>query len=234
MRRPQTMKNIRTLEPDSLWIAEMPFRFLGVEIGARMTIARLENGDLWLHSPIDLTPELRRELDALGPVRFIVAPNKYHYLSLHPYSRAYPNAQLWAAPGLMQGQKELHFAGELGDAPPPQWSDEIDQMIFEGSLMAREVVWFHRSSRTLIFTDLSINLRSKRPPLTRFLARLLDVRHLAPSRVYRLLMRDRKAARDSVRRILAWDFNRVIIAHGDIVERDGKRAIRRAFAWLRP
>lgn len=210
----------------------MPFRFGGVEAGARMTIARLQNGDLWLHSPIDLAPDLRRELDALGPVRFIVAPNKYHYLSLHEYSLAFPDAQLFAAPGLMEAQKELRFHAELQDEAPLEWRDEIEQMVFKGSLIAEEVAFFHRASRTLILTDLSVNLCGERPPLTRLLARLLDVRHLAPSRLYRLLMRDKASARASVQRILAWDFDRVIISHGDIVSRGGRRAVRRAFAWL--
>lgn len=226
------MTILQTLQPDSLWLAAMPFRFGGVEIGARMTVARLQNGDLWLHSPIDLTPALRRELDALGLVRFVVAPNKYHYLSLPEYASAYPEARLFAAPGLIESQKDVRFEGELSDQTPLEWRDEIEQMVFKGSLMAQEVVFFHRASRTLVLTDLSVNLRGRRPPLTRLLARLLDVRRLAPSRFYRLLMRDKVAARASVERILEWDFDRVVVSHGDIVSHGGKRAMQRAFSWL--
>src|SRR5690242_14804067 len=66
---------LREPAPGQLWIAEMPAAKFGFEFGARMTVVRLPGGGLFLHSPIALTPELRRELDALGPVRCVIAPS---------------------------------------------------------------------------------------------------------------------------------------------------------------
>ena len=64
---------MRQLDSD-LWITDSPLRFLGVEMGARMTVVRLPDGKLLLHSPIAPTPELVREVEALGPVAFLVRP----------------------------------------------------------------------------------------------------------------------------------------------------------------
>jgi glyoxylase-like metal-dependent hydrolase (beta-lactamase superfamily II) len=53
----------------------------------------------------------------------------------------------------------------------------------------------------------------------------------APAPEYRFGWKDRSAARASLERILAWDFDRIVISHGDLVERDAKNVARRA--WRR-
>lgn len=40
-----------------LWVDQQPLRFVGVEIGTRMTLIRLPTGGLWIHSPIEATDE---------------------------------------------------------------------------------------------------------------------------------------------------------------------------------
>ena len=59
---------------EGLWVEDRPLRLLGIEVGARMTVVRLEDGGLFLHSPVALDADLRSDLDALGPVRCVVAP----------------------------------------------------------------------------------------------------------------------------------------------------------------
>lgn len=223
---------LRELAPN-LWVVETPFRFVGVEIGARMTVVRLSDGDLFLCSPIDLTPDLRAALQSLGPVRSIVAPNKYHYLCLRDYAQAFPDAKIYAAPGLALPEG-VTFEATLGDAPEAAWAEDLEQTIYRGNKIAEEVVFFHRASRTLILTDVCAHLRGPVPPLTRLLARLAGVyNRFGQSRLYRLLTRDKNAARASLSRILTWDFDRVIMAHGAIVPTGGKAKMRRAFAWLK-
>ena len=45
----------------------------------RMTVVRLSNGDLFLHSPIKFDERLAEELHGLGRVRHLVSPNQFHY-----------------------------------------------------------------------------------------------------------------------------------------------------------
>ena len=91
----------------------------------------------------------------------------------------------------------------------------------------------HPLSRTLLLTDLCFNIPTDRSWATRLTARILGVLgRLSTSRSFRLFLRDRDAARRSVARILAWDFDRVIISHGSMVKTDGKAAFRQAFGWL--
>jgi hypothetical protein len=223
---------LKRLDAD-LFVAERSQRFYGLEVGTRMNVVRLANGDLWLHSPVSLDPELRRELDGLGRVRFAVAPNRVHHLYAGETVRLYPEARLWLAPGLERKRPDLAFAGILGDDAPPEWRGQIDQVFFRGRPYENEVVFCHRASRTLLLCDLAFNFGPGAHPVTRFLMRLIrSYGSFGPSRLDPLLIRDRRAARDSLERILAWDFDRVVVAHGDVLERGGREALRAGYAWL--
>jgi hypothetical protein len=218
---------------ENIWIAERPQRFYGIEVGTRMTVIRLAGGNLLLHSPVLLDPELRRELDSIGRVRFTVAPNRVHHLHAGEVAAVYPEARLWVAPGLERKRPDLVSAGVLGDAAPAEWKAEVDQVFFRGRPYENEVVFFHRASRTLILCDLAFNFGPRAAAPTRLLMRLLrSYGRFGPSRLDPLLIRDRRAARQSLERILDWDFDRVVVAHGDVLERGGREALRLGYAWL--
>lgn len=224
---------LRELAPD-LWVTEQPLRFLGIEMGTRMSAIRLHSGALFLHSPVRLDPELRKELDALGPVRFAVAPNRYHHLFAGDTLAAYPDVELYAAPGLPERRRDLTFHAVLSDAPPPGWAGEIDQLWFRYMSLLNEVIFFHRASRTLLLTDLSANFRAPVPLSTRlFLAAFgRPPDSFGPTRLERWFTRDRSAARAAMEKILAWDFDRVVVAHGEVLETGGPAALRAGYDWL--
>jgi hypothetical protein len=227
------MSGLRALA-DDLWVVEQPQRFFGLEVGTRMTVIRLAGGDLLLHSPVRLDPGLRRALDAIGPVRFAVAPNRVHHLYAGEVAQAYPGARLWVAPGLAKKRPDLRFEAELGDEAPIEWRGQVDQTFFRGRPYENEVVFCHRPSRTLITCDLAFNFG---PTTTATSTRLLmglirSYGRFGPTTLDPLLIRDRAAARQSLERILAWDFDRVIVAHGDVLEHGGREGLRSGYHWL--
>jgi hypothetical protein len=126
----------------NLWTVRGPQRFLGAEVGTRMTVIRLDDGGLWLHSPVRIDPSIRADLDALGPVRFIVAPNRFHHLYVAAYAEASPQAKLFGAPGLDKKRRDLRFDAILDDNPPPDWAGQIDQLIFRAFPPLNEAVFF--------------------------------------------------------------------------------------------
>jgi hypothetical protein len=209
---------------------------LTVPFTTRMTIVRLSSGALWLHSPITATPARLEAVRALGPIRQIVAPNKFHHLFVREWARAAPDARCWAEPALAKRKPELGFDGILGDAAEPDWNGDLDQVIFGGTQVLPEAVFFHRSSRTAIFTDLIQNHDpTGETPVYRWLKGINRI--LAPNgesqRDWRLTVRDRSTARAALERILAWDIERVLLSHGICIERGGHAFVERAFAWLR-
>jgi len=223
---------MRQLDTD-LWVAESPLRMLGLELGARMTVVRLPGRKLFVHSPIHATPELLQRVRALGSVTHVVAPNRFHHIFAGEWQQAFPEVALYVAPGLDQKRRDLSIVGVLGDAPETAWADTIDQVLLGGIPSTNEIVFFHRPSATLIASDLAFNVGPSSPRLTRTVFRMLGAYgRLAPSALERLLVRDRAAFRGSLERILAWPFERVVIAHGEVLERGGKVALQRGYAWL--
>lgn len=223
---------MRQLHSD-LWVTKSPLRFAGLEVGTRMTIVRLPDSKLLLHSPIGATPDLVREVEALGSVAYIVAPNRLHHLFIGEWQKACPDALLYAAPGLDTKRTDLAIDHVLGDKPEAAWQDVVDQVLLGGFPFANEVVFFHRPSATLIATDLAFNVGSSSPPLTRLFFRLAGTYgRLAPTLLERLLVRDRAAFRDSLKRILEWPFDRVVVAHGEVSEKGGREELIRGYSWI--
>lgn len=218
----------------NLYVAEQPLKFLGFAIGARMTAIRLDDGSLFIHSPIRLTSELRGGLERLGPVKFLIAPNRFHHLFIADYLSAYKASQAWCAPGLDAKRQDIRFTGRLDDDAPAGWAGQIDQVFFRPLRALNEVVFFHRLSRTLMFTDLLFNVVRSDSVATR-IALTLDggFGHPTVPRTFRLGLWMRRAeARATIDRVLSWDFDRVILAHGDVVETEGKAVVQRAWSFL--
>jgi hypothetical protein len=220
-----------------IWIADGPtVRFLRIyPYPTRMAVVRLSSGGLWVWSPIQLSDALRDEVEALGSVQHLVAPNMLHHLFLAEWVEAWPEAKLWAPPFLARRRRDLSFDGALMDAPDPAWEKDIDQLIFRGSFALKEVVFFHRASRSVILTDLVQKLDPASLP--RWLLPLYRLDGLVGPgggmpRELRLTFWNRRAARESLRKMLAWDPQRLIIAHGECVYENGKEELARCFAWV--
>jgi len=224
---------LRQIDTD-IWTAEAPQRFLGAEVGTRMTVIRLADGSLFLHSPVHLDNEIRAALESIGPVRHVVAPNRFHHLYAADYPRNYAEARLYAAPGLETKRRDLHFDAILSDEAPAAWRGQIDQLVFRGFSALNETVFFHRPSRSVLLTDLLFNLTHTDSAWTRFVM-TLDGGFGGPAvaRTFRLLMRMRKrTVIDSVARLLRWDFDRITVTHGDVVESNAKTVLRDAYSFL--
>ncbi len=231
------MNALHEFGPD-IWVCEgpvVPF-FFGFHYPTRMAVVRLSDGGLFVWSPIALSAELKHEVDTLGPVRHLVSPNLLHHLFLGEWKSAYPEARLYASPGLRSRRKDLVFDAELADAPDPGWAADLDQVLVLGSFAMTEAVFFHRASGTAIFADLIENLpRDWFGGWRGLVARLDGIVEPNPGapREWRASFINRRAARSALERILAWPIERVLIAHGEPASTNGAAFVRDAFVWLR-
>ncbi|MGH6913294.1 MAG: DUF4336 domain-containing protein, partial [Geminicoccales bacterium] len=211
-----TYEPIDTLKPvaDRIWLVDGPlidFSWAGLRLPfpTRMTVIRLAAGDLWLHSPTALTPGLKAEVDALGPMRHLIAPNKLHYWWVGDWQKAYPEALAYAAPGVRRraARRGIAFERDLAAEPAAAWAGEIDQVLVPGSFMT-EVAFFHRPSRSLILTDLIENFEPAKVPSgwLRLLMRLGGVMEPGgtPRDMRLTFLGHRKAVRQAVATMLDW------------------------------
>jgi hypothetical protein len=132
-----------------------------------MTVVRLSNDDLLLHSPIKFDEALASELQRMGAIRHLVSPNQFHYAHIGEWSKAFPDAITWASPRVRQRARARHihvtFARDLTPDPPEEWRQDIDQTLFPGGYF-KEFVFFHKTSKSLILTDAIINIELRKMP----------------------------------------------------------------------
>ena len=235
---------VNTLKPVAadVWIVDGPeirMRYFGVRLPfpTRMTLVRLPGGGLWLHSPIEPDDALVERIAALGPVEYLVAPNTLHYWSIPAWHARFPQAQIHAAPGLVeQAKRELPPTRTLSADADVAWGGVIDQVLVTGSLLT-EVDFFHRPSRTLILTDLIENFEPARvrSPVLRFVMRVFgaaDPDGKAPYDMQWSFRRNRDLLRRAALQMIDWAPERVILAHGRWYPQDGTAELRRAFRWM--
>jgi hypothetical protein len=223
---------------EEIWIADGPkVSFYGFPYPTRMAVVRLAKGELWVWSPVALGRELKAEIEALGPVQHLVSPNKLHHLFLAEWGEAWPEARLYAPPGLARRRKDLNFAAELGDSPEPAWDGQIDQVVVGGSLAMTEVVFFHRQSSTCLVCDLI--QRHDPDEHTGWKGLLMRLDGLvgpdgSTPREWRASFVKRSRARAALRRALEWQPERLVIAHGEWAPTGGTETLRRGIHWLKP
>ncbi len=220
----------------SLWVAEGPVvSFYGFPYPTRMAVVRLSDGTAWVWSPVAISEELAAAVEAIGPVRHIVSPNKIHHLFLQEWVARFPDARLYAPPGLARKRTDLYFHAGLGDEPDSAWADDIDQVIFRGSLVMEEVAFFHRRSRTAIVCDLV--QRHPEPSMTGWKGALMKLDGLvgdrgSTPREWRASFLQRGPARIAREKVLAWKSERLLIAHGECAKSAATPILADALAWI--
>ena len=154
---------------------------------------------------------------------------------LPEWKERWPNARLYAPPGLARKKKPLQFDAELVDRPNDAWLTDIDQAVFRGSFALVEVVFFHRASRTAILGDLI--QRFPESSATGFKGLMMRLGHIVGPHGstpgdWRLSFLFREPARAARRRVLDWKPERLLIAHGDCATTGASAIIAAALSWI--
>lgn len=223
---------------EGVWIVDGPrVRDMGFTFTTRMTVVKLCNGSLWVDSPVSVPTETLKRISELGPVRYLVAATPRHVWRLTAWHTLFPEAQVWVPRPTQFTLKngDLPFTGILGDQAPDGWMQDLNQLAFKGNPLIEEVLFFHKRSRTVILDDLiQVHSIVKGKPLRNALIRLGGVAdpNGGVALDIRLSFIHRKLARQSLEKLLSWDFDKLVIAHGPCIEKDAKTFVERAFRWL--
>lgn len=231
-----TPEKLRLLEyvPDLVWVKEQPLSIMGGAIRTRMTVLRLDGG-LCVHSPVVIDDSTREAIEKLGEVIALVAPSNCHHLYFASAQRCFPRARTFGTADVQRKRKDIRFDEILGEEPPSCWVGQMAQ-VFIGNRVMREVDFLHRASRTLVAVDLVENFSSQTAGTNAVLRAMMRVLGMwgrpRPAPELRWFTRDRAAARNAIEHILAWDFDRAVIAHGDLLNHSPHDAIREAWRWV--
>ena len=231
----------------NIGIVDGPFEYLTVAglrlplpFTTRMTVVRLENGDLILHSPIAFDERLATAIETLGTVRHLVSPNQFHYAHIGEWQKAFPGTVAWASPGVRQRararQVDVYFTRDLEAEPPDEWRRELDQTLVPGGIF-KEFVFFHKASRTLIVADTIINLDlDKLTEPWRTATRLSGMYHPRGQIFFGMrlpLLLQRKKAKVAIRKIETWRPERIVLSHGRCFDVNADEVLGRIFGKQR-
>jgi hypothetical protein len=241
--RPYAPLNVLKPIAGNVWVVDGPEIRMRYFVGSmpfptRMTVIRLRDGSLWLHSPTAWDEALSEALAEIGRVRFLVAPNRLHYWWIGDWKTRFPEARSYAAPGVRKDARERFqgFDAELLDEAPPEWGGEIAPMPLVGGYMT-ELEFFHRPTGTLVLTDMIENFELGRVTCRRLRALMrfggvADPYGSTPRDLRLTFWGRRAAARRAVEEMLSWRPERVLLAHGRCYLANADAELRRAFRWL--
>jgi hypothetical protein len=210
---------------ENVWVMHYPQSILGAQIGRTVTVIRLQSGELVIHSTGPFTATDVAQICALGCPAMLVEATLFHDTFSGQGRAAFADVP-YAAPDGFAGAT-TSFA-----ALRQRWPGELSVLELAGMPKAHEHVFLHRPSRTLVVADLVFNFGSVATRWTRAFFRWAGGISEFPgvSRLFRSCIRDRAAFVRSADQMLTWDFERVIVGHGEIIETSGKPHLQRALA----
>ena len=218
---------------EGLWTAEAPLTYWGLRVNTRMTVCRLTDGGLALVAPVPVSAALRSAVDALGPVRAIIAPNLMHHLFVGEWTAAYPEARGFIPPGLLAKRPDLEALETLGEGFDEALGAELQRYPIAGAPKLGENLFFHHASATLIATDLCFFM-PQATGLTGLFAWVTGIDKAPRCEVsVRVLIRDRRAFRASLRPLRALSVEHLSMCHHQVLSTGATEALGRVLDELK-
>jgi hypothetical protein len=209
-------------------VLTFPWRTLGIDFKRNVTLLRLSDGRLVIHSTAPFTDEDRATIRAFGKPASLVEATLMHDTFAKEGRAAFPDLPYLAPDGFPD---VTGIATQLLDSVPEEWIGEIDVIPIAGT-RKNEHAFFHRRSRTLIVADLFFSMPPETRGWPRFFARqfMRLPRLFGISAFFRLIIRDRVAFERSVKQLLELDFENLIVAHWEPFVGKAKPAVEQALA----
>ncbi len=229
------MDHLTEYVKDQIWILEYPVRYFGIDLYGRMTIIKLDNGDLIIHDPCKIDGTTKQEIDAIGDVKYIIAPGYFHHLFVTDFQQNYPNAETFLCPGLERKRLDIKFEWILGNRPDHRWGSILEQVVVQGPKYIWEVAFFHKPSKTLILVDLLENIGDdfKHPTglnlqfWWKIVFRMWNNPKAAPE--YQVGWGKKAIVKNGLKKIIDWGAERVILSHGELIDYNVKNIL--STAW---
>lgn len=216
-----------------------PASLLTMEFGHRTTVVQLSDaagGGVWIHSPAAFSAEFWEELNALAPHsadRHLIIPSRTHDIYLKEWMERIAPETTYSPAAIQRVHPRWKIGQTLADDFSAPWSKELPHIRLHGAPRVNEVVFYHKPSKTLILVDCVFNLTAARPFLARLLFPLNGCKMgICTSRLFRFFIKDKAALGASIARVLEWDFERVFVGHGEVIEGDEVAQLRAHLASL--
>ncbi len=212
---------------DDVVVMSFPLRAFGIDFRRNVTLLRLADGRVVVHSTAPFTQKDVAAIRRFGEPAWLLDATLLHDTFVKDGRAALPALPYLAPNGF---EKASGVAAQPLDPPPSAWSGEIDAVKIEGT-KKNEHALFHRRSRTLVVADLFFSFPAQTRGWARFFARhimRLPAQLFGVSVFFRLMISEKQVFTRSVRTLLDWDFERIVLAHFEPLETAAKPAVESA------
>jgi hypothetical protein len=203
--------NLLQLTPE-IALMQYPLRGFGIDFGRTVTLLRLSDQRVIIHSSADFSAEDVETIGRFGRPGWLVDATLLHDTFARQARAAFPDLPYLAPNGF---SRRTGVVTEALFPAPDDWAREVDVHPIGGLRLTNEHALYHRSSRTLVLADLLFHF----PPTTSgwagfFVRQVMRLpRLLGLSLFFRMMIRDRAAFTASMKKILKWDFTQIVLAH---------------------
>lgn len=211
------MKSLRFIESE----IRMPLMTLPV----RSTLVSVRGLEI-LISPGSKIPI--ETYDPAWPVGDIVASNLLHCAGVPRAAKAYPKARIWGVEGAQQQRRNIAWTKMISPETWP-YQNELPVIPLQGLPKVNEVVFVHLSTKTLIVTDLCFNMTDSKGWGARLILSLFGTyQRFAVSKFFCKYIVDKVAFKKSLDEIFAYDFDNIVLSHGQNIMGEGKEKLQKA------
>ena len=198
---------------ENVWLLSFPLKHLGFDMGRNVTVLRLDRSQLVIHSTGPFTPDNVAAIRQLGQPAWLLDTMLRHDTYSQEALTAFPGVPYLAPEGFAD---VVAYPTQPLIPPPAEWAGQLEVLELQGVPSMRETVAFHVPSRTLIVADLAMNFPGDHPAWHQLLIKVAVGSHHAPgiSRAFKLMAKDEVALKESIARMMTWDFDRLIVGHG--------------------
>lgn len=171
-------------------VLSFPLRAFGIDFGRNVTLMRMRDGRLVIHSTADFSADDVQAMRRFGEPAWLVDATVMHDTFAKPARAAFPRLP-YLAPG--EFTKASGVTTHSLVSPPSEWVGEIDVLPIAGLRLPNEHAFYHRRSRTLVVADLLFHFSAETRGWARFFARhfMRLPRLRGISAFFRLMIRDR-------------------------------------------
>lgn len=207
---------------NQLFYTEYPIKMVWglVRFNAKSIIFKTDDGKIGIISPGRINDAMANTIATHSEVAYLIAPNCYHHIFLAAAAKRYPNAAVYVPPYLAEKVDTVparHTVIASGESYP--WSSAMSHELIAGMPKMNEFIFFHKATQTMIVTDLIFNFKSYENVMTRIAFRMMGAhRPVSCCKLFSSYIKDNAAFASSIKTIAAWNYKRVIVAHGDTIE----------------
>lgn len=255
---PNPLKVLSRKLTDNIVVASSGFKRVDrINFGARMALFNY-NGSVVVWSAIPYNDDVAKALQLVAGssdfnVSHLIIPDKEHTMAACSFKEQYPQLKIIAMEGVDLGEKtpidytfSAEHAGKIIGSDALRGIGITDPVIlsnFEFVYVPKhanqELVMYEKQSKTVFEADLIFNLRDDVPmeqfpdnphPFTgwSYIAKYMNPDSKIGCTLFRKVASP-SASADSLRAIYSWDFDRLVMCHGNIIDTNGKQAFKKVF-----